>query len=609
MNTKDVSAEDLERDLAGRLRDHYRAISPATDRRLTSRVDAALDLAGAGSVGVGAGAGARAWRRATLWRAAAIAAVVALVAAGIVVPRILPAIGPAATSPVSGPSGSMGPAYDDTKALPAAVDLVGRVRTGGIWAIESDYLLISTDEGATWKAGHTLPRKAIAAEVLDASHAWIVSNGSTDESSAASPSSGSADVVRVSATTDGGQAWASVDFAAGPCTYAKLTFADAQNGFLACRAPQVGVNQPETSIFRTSDGGATWTLKGHSDRLSLNLVASDANTLWAQPQGDSPGGISLAVSRDAGVTWSAVPFVAKDEVPANFSQGLEMDMTPLLWNGKGASFAVSLCWMASSAPPRTWFWRTMDGGSTWTFVKGNRTGCVMGGQPIAWAVTGSVLGQLFDPTFGTLTTSTDGGATWSHFDVSGLPADNPTFGWIDFADTRHGAATAFSNVGHTFVLLVTSDGGHSWLPADFSKAKAASSPDETSDRYAAAQVGTDFQMYATKDPASAWAMLSPYSQGQYGDEAAFAAAELQRAQTQGYHYNFEESTLDDLGQMQGRPDPDASLLADLRSNSSISRAYQVTVTYPGPPNRLLIVAPLASTGEWRVWVVGAGSGG
>jgi hypothetical protein len=104
-------------------------------------------------------------------------------------------------------------------------------------------------------------------------------------------------------------------------------------------------------------------------------------------------------------------------------------------------------------------------------------------------------------------------------------------------------------------------------------------------------------------------MLSAYSQGQYGNEAAFAAAELQRAQTQGYHYDFAEGTLDDHGQMQGQPEPDASLLADLRSNSSISRAYEVTVAYPEPPHRLLIVAPLASTGEWRVWVVGAGSGG
>jgi hypothetical protein len=606
MKRKDVSAEVLERDLEVRLRDHYRAIAPTTDPQLTMRVDATLDLAGAGSAGVGA----RVWRRATLWRAAAVAAVVALVAAGIFVPRFLSPIGPEATTPVSGPSGSIGPAYDDAKAFPAAVDLVGRVRTGGIWAIESDYLLISTDEGATWKAGH-LPRAAMAAEVLDASHAWIVSNGPADAFAATAPASGTADLVSVRETADGGRTWASVDFAAGPCASAKLTFVDSNSGFLACRANQgQGNNQPDTSIFRTSDGGATWTLQGHSDRLSLNLVASDADTLWAQPQGDSPAGVSLLVSRDAGMTWSAVPFAANDEAPANFSQGLEMDTTPLIWNGKEASFAVSLCWMASSAKPRTWFWRTTDGGATWAFVKGSRTGCIFPGQPpIVWAVTGPVLGQLFDLGSGTMTTSTDGGATWSHFDASGLPPDNHTFGWIDFADTRHGAATAFSNVSHTYVLLVTGDGGHSWQPADFSKAKAASSADETADSYAAGQVGIDFQTYATKDPASAWAMLSAYSQGQYGNEAAFAAAELQRAQTQGYHYDFAEGTLDDHGQMQGQPEPDASLLADLRSNSSISRAYEVTVAYPEPPHRLLIVAPLASTGEWRVWVVGAGSGG
>jgi hypothetical protein len=37
----------------------------------------------------------------------------------------------------------------------------------------------------------------------------------------------------------------------------------------------------------------------------------------------------------------------------------------------------------------------------------------------------------------------------------------------------------------------------------------------------------------------------------------------------------------------------------------MSRAYVVVVTVPGtevPPDRL-VVAPLSSTGEWRVWVV------
>jgi hypothetical protein len=227
----------------------------------------------------------------------------------------------------------------------------------------------------------------------------------------------------------------------------------------------------------------------------------------------------------------------------------------------------------------------------------------MGGQLFEWALTGPVLGTLNDPLLGTLVISTDNGATWDRRDAAGLPADNPTFGWIDFADARHGAATVFSNIIHSSVLLVSANGGRSWLPVDLASARLHAPPDATSDASLAGRTASDFVVFTTKDPPSAWAMLSPFSQHAFGTESAFATAEGTRANRENYQFTASSPTQSAsvlnatvLGQ---------ALWSDLQSNAVVSRAYAVRIDFPSGAFAWLVIAPMAATGELRVWVVDA----
>ncbi|MGH9120674.1 MAG: WD40/YVTN/BNR-like repeat-containing protein, partial [Acidimicrobiales bacterium] len=124
-------------------------------------------------------------------------------------------------------------------------------------------------------------------------------------------------------------------------------------------------NVDQQTIFRTSDGGATWTLVpgfGHSlggeDTSRIQLVSP--TTAFAQVVAPGQAG-SLSVTTDAGVTWRTVytgltstgtPLSGPVEIPVTFGDQL---------HGFGAD----------GLPPTDVFpsgslYATSDGGTTWT---------------------------------------------------------------------------------------------------------------------------------------------------------------------------------------------------------------------------------------------------
>jgi hypothetical protein len=593
-----MNADDLAREgaLERELRRHYAAwadvASETGDARLAGRVEAVLDTS-------------RPAARPLLPRLAAVAAVVVLAAAGVFLPRLLPATGPGPSIPVSGPSGAQNVGFDVAKALDARVDLAGRVRTGGLWAVQSDYLLISTDEGSTWKAG-SLPEKPWAVDVVDQSHAWAVYPAAD---STPSPVNGVASLptrMLVAGTIDGGRTWASTGVDTGECSSASLSFVDAQTGFLACRGPQVDSGDtPSTIILRTVDGGATWTREGASDRLGPQVVASDGETLWAEPQSGWAPPVSLVTSGDGGATWSVLPFVAPETID-DPSQNLDVtSMTPVWWSGENGAFAVSMSWIGRSLAPRTWFFRTDDAGKTWTSAAFVRHMPILGPSFGADAMVGPVWGVLGDSDLASLDLSSDFGATWAQISPSGMPS-NQLWHWVAFGDATHGAARIFVNEGHSDVLLLTSDGGRTWLPADFSSARAAVSAAPASDSETATRLAADFQTDATKDPQAAWVMLSPFSQAAYGGGPAFESAEAQRATANGFQFIIGSASGQGADLNPGVVGD--AVWSDLQANAIMARAFVVTVSFPDSPARRLVVAPLALTGDWRVWVPDAGQG-
>jgi hypothetical protein len=578
------------------LRDHYRSIAPTTDPLLAGRIAAVLD------------APRPTRRRATMWRLATVAAVVALVAAGLIVPRFLPAIGPEATSPISGPSAPPGTGFDATKALRAAVDAAGEMRSGGLWAVESGDLLTSVDDGATWKAGH-VPLPVGAIEVLDASHAWTVSGGSYRNVVGVPyvgtmPPPGS---IVVNRTTDGGATWKSVQLSQGDCTTVSLSFVDANRGYLMCRGQTSGSTDAAPATFlRTSDGGATWTVTGQADGLGPVFQASDADTLWTAHEYDSSetNGVAPGVSRDGGATWSTVSLPDADKLPSVSSA---LAAGPTFWDASNGAFAVDATWAGQPKKPQSWFYRTSDAGRTWTVTKVDRQMPSLGADFMVGDVVGPVW-TVIDPAFTAGRTSSDFGASWSSFGSAGVPSNSPWL-WLSFSDARHGAGCIY--VGEYLpsrVLMLTSDGGQSWQPADFGDARTRASADPASDQAVAQAMAADFETYAFKVPSSAWAMLSAQSQAAYGSEGAFETAEKALAEQSNYRSTTGTASRDPS--LLNGGSLGSAVWSDLNSTAILDRAYVVPVTFAEGPvsQRLLVVAPLAGTGQWRVWVVGTGPG-
>jgi photosystem II stability/assembly factor-like uncharacterized protein len=517
-------------------------------------------------------------------------------------------VGPAAGT------GSAGPGFDSAAAQHAHVDMAGIMRNGGIWAIDGSTLMTSTDNGATWRAG-SFPSPAggtafETAYVLDQDHAWALTSDQPTNGTQSPPLPGT-----VSRTTDGGKTWRSAPVAGDfGCYTASLEFVDAQRGFLMCVVPSIPGPSGPTSIsmlsatessgtmLATNDGGATWSVAGTAKGLSTSFIASDPTTLWSVPDTVTnwKTGARLLVSRNGGANWSPadLPGLSSLRNPGN-----TVDITaaagPAFWDASDGAIAVGVFLNGTGTPPAIWFFRTSDSGRTWGVVKKTTDYPMLDFPPSAsvgrvWAAR--ILGN-YD-----LTVSSDFGATWADVPGYGMP-DNTSFLTLDLIDKDHGIATLIPTQGPR-VLMLTSDGGRTWHPANFGDARARVGA-SSNDPVQAANLASNYTVMATKAPSIAWNMLSEYSQRAFGSEAAFEAAQAALGRRTNYSPQLTEPAQSaDVPNLQNLgPGP----WANLTSMADMTRAYVVMVTFPGTsePTESLVVAPLTATGEWRIWVAAA----
>jgi hypothetical protein len=553
----------------------------------------------------------RRWLWGTVRLVATLAAATVLLAV-----VVLPRLGGGVVGPGAG-TASPGPTFDQSAALKAQVDEAGVMRTGGIWAVEGSYFLTSTDNGASWHAGtFPSPGGIVSAEqvfVLDPDHAWAITSNGMNGGLASPALPG--ELFVVNRTSDGGQTWQSVTVSGDyRCDTATLSFVDAHRGFIMCSygstsGPNGSNNEVRTeatkgagTVLRTDDGGATWSVAGSAIGLGSQFTASDSQTLWSAPDANSSDltGPTLYVSRDGGVTWTAIdlPGMYTDPIPGPV--GVSVDDGPTFWDANDGAIAIGVHVAGTSTEPGVWFYRTGDGGRSWALVKeptkvafppGFELSAVVGSQ---WAVIDPAASGLYG-----LTRSSDFGATWTNASGFGMPY-NSAFLSLDLIDRYHGVATVFVSAG-TRALMLTSDGGQTWHAADFGSARTNVSS-TSADPSAAKALANNFAVMADKDPQTAWNMLSAYSQKAFGSESAFGTAEAALFARTNYAYQVGDPTQSAAALNQ--QNLGSAVLDDLTSTADRSRAWVVEVTFPGTPepSETLAIAPLSTTGEWRIWV-------
>jgi photosystem II stability/assembly factor-like uncharacterized protein len=313
------------------------------------------------------------------------------------------------------------------------------------WALNASAVLKTSDGGLHWHAvsPKNSPITALAAgDFLNANDAWI---------SIAPDLQHGQKGVRVYSTLDGGKHWRLVTIDDQHAVGGGLPeFIDAEHGWLEI-GTGVALGSESVDIYRTNDGGQSWTLvscAGPQSNCTLGfeghksgLLFIDRLTGWAT--GDTATNRPwLYVTHDGGMSWSrqTVPTVPG---VSNASYAT----LPPVFLGKDGVLPVKVI---SATINGLDLYTTSDGGKTWhpgPLSSFSMQNIFILDTQHAWAVSDS----------GIYATS-NGGQSWSQ-----VNNNVQHIGTVDFVDPSYGWAIA-SPDGQSTLLLYTTDGGRTWKP-------------------------------------------------------------------------------------------------------------------------------------------------
>ncbi len=241
----------------------------------------------------------------------------------------------------------------------------------------------------------------------------------------------------------------------------QMAFRDANNGWLMSILG-AGMSHSYIAIYKTSDGGATWTLIVSPDKDNVPMGCGKSG-LWFRDAthgllaGDCGGvmkGLYLYQTSDGGATWSLVNLPA----PAGLADAFTRDGNacgadaPQFFDAQNGVLVVQ-CTDYNSSKYFRWVYVTKNGGASWTSSPLPRA---WGGIFFLNVSTGWYLGQTApDVTTGVnVYQTTDSGANWKQ--ISGTQWG----GTLDYIDARNGWVIVKSGIDTALVRTV--DGGLSY---------------------------------------------------------------------------------------------------------------------------------------------------
>lgn len=258
-------------------------------------------------------------------------------------------------------------------------------------------------------------------------------------------------------SSDGGSAWTTVTLPKG-FTPSHVDFLSAQVGFVAgevCPATPQTMSSGQGSgcrpdVITTRDGGTTWSTAFMAPPVeggAYSLVSFvNAEDGWYYVQDTATYRSYLYRTIDGGRSWTV-------EQP-NFAQGLVGRVPP-----QDMTFITpQIGWAPLNSGPMglpAGLLVTRDGGKTWTVV-GDQWSWSLNAVSLLSESVGFAAGDNGDLSQGFLVKTTDGGQTWTQL----LPSLTPT-GMVDFVGARHGFGVG--STSDPRALLITSDGGTSWF--------------------------------------------------------------------------------------------------------------------------------------------------
>ncbi len=275
----------------------------------------------------------------------------------------------------------------------------------------------------------------------DTSKGWVIATTFTDVERTA-----------LFRTTNGGITWTTYTI---PFNGGYMQFLNDTNGFVLAGDP-IGMQKHPVSLYQTSDGGATWTLKfAHDPNLPTNglpvsghkngMTFRDTTTGWIGGDVPTNGLVYLYKTTNSGVTWSQQALA----LPAGYEFALTTTTAPKFFGTNDAVLPVS---MITDTGMDLFIYVSHNGGATWArssaFVhQGNNPDFISINNGFTWDSTG-----LFHFT-------NNAGTSWSNItpnvnfgdSIRDMDFVSTTTGWVLDADLNGNSA-----------LYRTADGGATW---------------------------------------------------------------------------------------------------------------------------------------------------
>jgi len=324
------------------------------------------------------------------------------------------------------------------------------------WALSEHAVLRTTDGGLQWKnvtPPHTLLTRKSIADFLTASLAWVTipqTNGTT---------------TRVLWTADGGHTWQQSTVQA---TFLKqITFIDSQHGWILAGWGATGGAAEAVGVFRTSDGGKTWSNVSNALPASTDIPPPGHLPYGGRKSGihflnTSTGWITgtavvndlfwLFVSHDGGATWNQQLLSLPPGVP---SAQLSFN-SPTFFSDTDGVLPIIFSDLITGRGIATDIYVTHDGGATWksTMLLPTAFGTIdFVDMQHGWATDGLAL-----------YTTSDGGQHWAKLSPG---ANFKQITYLSFVSSTTGWAIGGQSNTSSF-LLRTADGGKTWTPIPFS---------------------------------------------------------------------------------------------------------------------------------------------
>jgi len=324
---------------------------------------------------------------------------------------------------------------------------IGGTSTGGLYH--------STDGGGTWTIdGAFMPSKTIwDIFFLDANTGWVATQNSG----------------KVYFTTNGGTSWDSstVNSLIVPNS---IRFKDANTGFVSHNA----LTLVPTAIFKTTDGGKTWTGLNTSTDALYSTDYDGTNITGVGKFGN------ITKSTDNGDTWSTIC----SSVTYTPLRKIKFTSSTVGYTGGGTTSAGFLL-------------KTINGGATWDNV-----GYDFKYQIYSFAITsptvwyaGSGDNKLYK--------TTDGGTSFTQQTQSVIVSTTTDFNDMSFVNENIGFA-ASSGGG----IIKTNDGGTTWVTANTPFVTSGVWAIKAFDSLKVIAVGASAKAFMTTDGGATWSALT-----------------------------------------------------------------------------------------------------